>query len=231
MVAQALVNASCIVVTAHISHLMFAHHDREFEEVVGRSELTVADGWPLVAASRLFGPALPGRVIGIDLVQAALSSGVRLRLAILGGPPGAAQALAERERERHDIALIEPLPPHRWDTPTEREALMQRVAAARPNLVLIGLGAPRQELLADLMRPHVCGPILCCGSTIPVLGGQIRRAPRVVRQVGMEWAFRILQSPIRLGPRYLRTGTWFAVLTMREAFRRIAGAWSSQPHG
>jgi N-acetylglucosaminyldiphosphoundecaprenol N-acetyl-beta-D-mannosaminyltransferase len=230
VIGQALMSVSCIVVTAHISHLMFAYRDRAFGDVVKRSELTVADGWPLVFASRLFGPALPGRVIGIDLVQAALDAGIRLRLAILGGPPGAAEALAERHRDRHDIAIIEPLPPHRWDTPEERRSLRARVAAAKPNLVLIGLGVPRQELLAEHLRPHVQGPILCCGSSIPVLSGQIRRAPRMVRRIGMEWAFRILQSPVKHGPRYLRTGTWFVLLTVREAFKRVTGAWGSWLH-
>jgi N-acetylglucosaminyldiphosphoundecaprenol N-acetyl-beta-D-mannosaminyltransferase len=230
VVAQAVLSVSCVVVTAHISHLMFAYRDRAFQDVVERSELTVADGWPLVFASWLFGPILPGRVIGIDLVQAALDAGVRLRVAILGGPPGAAEALAQRESTRHEIALIEPLPERRWDTPEEREALARRVSAARPNLVLIGLGVPRQELLGDLLRPCVSGPILCCGATIPVLGGQIRRAPRVVRQVGMEWAFRTLQSPIRFGPRYARTGIWFVILTIRETVRRAVGAWNRRLH-
>jgi N-acetylglucosaminyldiphosphoundecaprenol N-acetyl-beta-D-mannosaminyltransferase len=230
VIAQALMSASCIVVTAHISHLMFAARDRAFGDVVERSELTVADGWPLVLASRLFGPALPGRVIGIDLVQAALDAGVRLRLAILGGPPGAAEALAARERGRHDVAIVEPLPMHRWDTPEERRALVERVSAAQPNLVLIGLGVPRQELLADDLRPHVCGPILCCGATIPVLGGHVRRAPRLVRQVGLEWAYRIIQSPIRLGPRYLRSGSWFMRLTVGEVARRFRRAVGSRLH-
>lgn len=225
VLARAAQEVSCIVVTAHISHLMFAHRDREFSEVVARSDLTVADGWPLVFASRLFRHPLPGRVIGIDLVQAALEAGVRLRVAILGGPPGAAEAMAAHQRQRHDIVLIEPLPMHRWDTPEERRALEQRVTAAQPNLVLIGLGVPRQEILADALRSAVVGPILCCGSTIPVLGGHIRRAPRLIRQIGMEWAFRTLQSPIKLGPRYARTGTWFVILTLREAVRVAVAAW------
>jgi N-acetylglucosaminyldiphosphoundecaprenol N-acetyl-beta-D-mannosaminyltransferase len=226
---QALAELSSVVVTSHLNHVMLAERDPGFREAVSAAELNVADGWPLVFASRLIGPRLPGRVIGIDLVDTVLRREARLRLAILGGPPGSAEALAERERERHDIVQVEPMPAGVWDTPEEHAAILDRVREARPNLVLIGLGAPRQELFAEELRPVVRGPILCCGATIPVLGGHVRRAPSVVRSVGMEWAFRTAQSPARLGPRYVRSAWWYArvfggELTGRAARRRTRSA-------
>ncbi|HEY3765030.1 MAG TPA: WecB/TagA/CpsF family glycosyltransferase [Gaiellales bacterium] len=209
VVDRANAEQAAVVLSSHISHLMLAAKSPQFRAIMATSELNVADGWPLVAASRILHPALPGRVIGIDLVDRVLQSDAQFRLAILGGPPGTAEAVAEREGERHDIVIVEPMPVGVWDTPEALEAMFERVRNANPNLVLIGLGVPKQEFLADQLRPYVSGPILCCGAAIPVLGGSIRRAPAVVRRVGAEWAFRICQEPVRMAPRYVQTGSWF----------------------
>jgi exopolysaccharide biosynthesis WecB/TagA/CpsF family protein len=224
VVDRANAGQAAVVVTSHISHLMLTAKSARFRAVMADSELNVADGWPLVAASRVLRPALPARVIGIDLVDRVLASGSRFRIAILGGPPGTAQAVAERESTRHDIVIVEPLPVGMWDAPAELQAMFQRVREARPNLVLIGLGVPKQELLADQLRPYVRGPILCCGAAIPVLGGSIRRAPRVVRTLGVEWVFRIFQEPVRMAPRYVQTGSWFVRAFVHEVRRRDGSA-------
>ncbi len=219
---------AAVVVTSHISHLMLAAKSTSFRAVMAASELNVADGWPLVAASRLLRPALPSRVIGIDLVDQVLRSDARFRIAILGGPPGTADSMAEREGMRHQIAIVEPLPVGLWDMPEELDAMFDRVRHANPNLVLIGLGVPKQELLADQLRPHVSGPILCCGAAIPVLGGSIRRAPKMVRRIGVEWMFRIVQEPARMGPRYLQTGSWFVRALAHELRHRDGSAVGSE---
>jgi N-acetylglucosaminyldiphosphoundecaprenol N-acetyl-beta-D-mannosaminyltransferase len=221
VVARARAGSPAVVITSHIHHVRMASKDAAFRQVVERSELNVADGWPLVAASRLLRPRLPGRVIGIDLVERVLSFGQRFDLAILGGPPGAGEALADRERERHNIALVEPLPVGIWEDQRQHDEMLERVAHARPNLVLVGLGAPRQELLADELRPYVNGPVLCCGNSIAVLGGTCRRAPAAARRFGLEWLFRVFQSPRRLGPRYLAGAVWFVWIAMCETVDRI----------
>jgi N-acetylglucosaminyldiphosphoundecaprenol N-acetyl-beta-D-mannosaminyltransferase len=224
VVARARAGSPAVVVTSHIHHVRMASNDAEFRRVVERSELNLADGWPLVAASRLLRPRLPGRVIGIDLVDRVLGAGQRFNLAILGGPPGGADALAERERERHNIVLVEPLPMGIWEDEREHDEMLARVAQARPNLVLVGLGAPRQELLADALRPYINGPVLCCGNSIAVLAGTCRRAPAVARRFGLEWLFRLFQSPRRLGPRYLAGAAWFVWIAVCETADRIRGS-------
>src|SRR3954447_15714656 len=221
VVARARSGSPAVVITSHIHHVRMASNDAAFRLVVERSELNLADGWPLVAASRLLRPRLPGRVIGIDLVDRVLSFGQRFNLAILGGPPGAADALADCERGRHNIVLVEPLPTGIWDDEREQDEMLERVALARPNLVLVGLGAPRQELLADALRPHINGPVICCGNSISVLAGTSRRAPAVARRVGLEWSFRLFQSPRRLGPRYLAGAVWFVWIAACETVGQV----------
>jgi N-acetylglucosaminyldiphosphoundecaprenol N-acetyl-beta-D-mannosaminyltransferase len=209
-----------VVVTSNIHHLHLADTDPEFRRVVAGADLNVADGWPLVAASRLVaGTSLPGRVAGVDLVDAILTSSAHLRIAVLGGPPGAASRLADRLRERHDVVLVDELPKGAWEREEQRATLERRVSAARPTLTLIGIGAPRQELLAATLIDVVAGPIICCGATIEFLAGVRARAPRGIQALGLEWAFRMLLEPRRLAPRYARAAATFVRLLLRERTR------------
>jgi N-acetylglucosaminyldiphosphoundecaprenol N-acetyl-beta-D-mannosaminyltransferase len=212
----------CVVVTSNINHLRLAETDANFRAALQRSELNVADGWPLVLASRLVGPVLPGRVAGIDLVASVLGADRPLRVAIIGGPAGAAEMLARRLRVTHRICLVEPLPKGSWEHPEGLMALKSAIREARPNLILLGIGPPRQELLAEALRPVVRGPILCCGATIEILAGVRPRAPAYLQAVGLEWAFRLALEPRRLWSRYLFSALSFGRVMCREALRRAA---------
>ena len=108
-------------------------------------------------------------------------------------------------------------------------AISDAIGAACPNLTLIGIGAPRQELLADSLRRRVCGPIVCCGAAIEVLAGDTPRAPAVLRKTGLEWAFRLIREPRRLGPRYLAAGTSFGARS-QPRFGAASSVATSEHH-
>jgi len=221
ILAAARDGRSCVVVTSNIHHVRLAEVNAAFRDVVGRAELNVADGWPLVAASRLLDSApLRERVAGVDLVAALLDSDVRMRVAILGGPPGAAQQLSRSVERAHEVVLVDELRRGGWEGPDDVAALGRRLAAGRPNLTLLGLGAPKQELLADRVRSSVSGPIVCCGAAIEILAGCRRRAPRLLQAVGLEWAFRLLLEPRRLAPRYFRSSVAFIRVVGRSLANR-----------
>jgi N-acetylglucosaminyldiphosphoundecaprenol N-acetyl-beta-D-mannosaminyltransferase len=204
IVARAEEGHACLVVTSNIHHLRLMQRDRAFRDIVSRAELNVADGWPLVLANRLVrrAPRLPERVAGVDLVSAVLAGQPRLRLAILGGAPGAAEIFAKQARSAHDVVLVDPLTPGAWEHPPAIERLSANLREERPNLVLIAIGAPRQELLGSILLPVVRGPIICCGASVEILAGLRRRAPRPIQAAGLEWAFRAALEPSRLLPRY-----------------------------
>jgi N-acetylglucosaminyldiphosphoundecaprenol N-acetyl-beta-D-mannosaminyltransferase len=228
IVDRALRAQTSVVVTSNINHLRLAELDGRFRDVLRRSELNVTDGWPLGLASRVLGRPVPGRVAGIDLVDSVLNAQQPLRLAILGGPPGAAEALARRCEHAHDVCLIDPLPKETWHTDGALQSLRERLRRAGPNLTLIGLGPPRQELLADTLRSVVSGPIICCGASIEVLAGMTPRAPQYLQRMGLEWAFRLALEPRRLFKRYVLSGGCFLRVLGREIV--FAGGSSDDGH-
>jgi len=216
IVQRSVARSACVVLTSNIFHLMLADQDEEFRRVAETCELNVADGWPLVAASRLLGTRVPERIAGIDLVAGLLQVPQSLDVAILGGAPGVADMLADRVRRRHDVVLVDPLEKDVWASEPYMRRLRRELTEAQPNLVLVGIGAPRQEILSDSLRDVVRGPIIGCGQTIDVLGGVRPRAPRALRSAGLEWAFRLGMEPRRLGRRYTVAGTRFVRLVVRE---------------
>ncbi len=208
---RSLDERSAVVVTPNIWHLLLAANHEEFRAVLARADLQVADGWPLVAASRLLGEPLPERVAGVDLVERLLFGPNRFRLAILGGTEATSHILARRAEAQQQVVLIDALAEN-W----ARRPLALSLHQARPNLVLLGIGAPKQELLADYLREFVHGPIICCGAAIEILAGCRRRAPGRVQAIGLEWAWRMALEPRRLGGRYLRAGSHFLGTFARE---------------
>jgi N-acetylglucosaminyldiphosphoundecaprenol N-acetyl-beta-D-mannosaminyltransferase len=218
--AAARANAPAIVVTPNINHLHLVQISEEARDAVGRADLQLADGWPIVAASRVLGAPLPERIAGIDLVDTLVQSDTEFSMAILGGPSNAAAKLAEVAAARNHVALVDELGPG-WDRPERRDDLAARLREAAPNLTFVGIGAPRQELLAHELKHVVAGPIICCGAAVEVLAGARPRAPRILQQFGLEWAFRLAIEPRRLARRYLLAGFTFARLLGVAWARRV----------
>jgi N-acetylglucosaminyldiphosphoundecaprenol N-acetyl-beta-D-mannosaminyltransferase len=116
-------------------------------------------------------------------------------------------------------------PPYGFeDDRARRAAVLTDVVEAKPDLVLVGLGFPKQERLIDELRPELPGAwFLGCGASINFVIGDERRAPRWMQRSGLEWIHRLAQEPRRLGPRYLRHDLPYAAsLLGRSALTRLS---------
>ena len=201
------------VFTPNVDHIVKAESNEAFKRAYGAVSLSLADGMPLVWASRLLGCQLPERVAGSDLLMPlmALAAKRGWRVYLLGGAPGSAEAAAEILTEEHGVRVAG------WDDCRIESdgsdpggSSIARVRAAQPDLILVALGPPKQELwihrAANEVRPAVA---LGIGAGLDFIAGTYRRAPRWVARVGLEWAFRLLQEPARLWRRYLWEGPRF----------------------
>jgi N-acetylglucosaminyldiphosphoundecaprenol N-acetyl-beta-D-mannosaminyltransferase len=185
--------------------------------------LVLADGMPLVWASQLLRRRLPERVAGADLVPALLSAAAEnggLRVFLLGAAPGVARR-ASREVVRRWPAVDvvgHYSPPLGFETdPAEKAAILARIAEARPDVLVVGLGAPKQELWVHAHRHDICASVaLCAGAAIDFLAGNKSRAPLWMRTIGLEWLHRLATEPRRLFRRYLRDAWYFPQLVWKD---------------
>ncbi|MER6576280.1 WecB/TagA/CpsF family glycosyltransferase [Nonomuraea sp. NPDC001023] len=217
MAAEAAAGRGGRIVTPNVDICRAVARDPALQELVGSAEIVVADGMPLVWAARLLGTPLPERVTGADLIW-SLSEVAAARnwpVYLLGGPPGVAELAADELRSCRPGLKVAGVhaPPYRFDDTAEgRERVRRRVVAARPRLVFVGLGFPRQDLLiAELREELPQAWFVGCGAAIAFAAGTVRRAPRWMRRAGLEWAFRLMSEPGRLARRYLVDDLPFAV--------------------
>jgi N-acetylglucosaminyldiphosphoundecaprenol N-acetyl-beta-D-mannosaminyltransferase len=197
------------VCTGNLDHLVLAERDPEFRAAYRKADLVVADGAPVVWLSRIASSApLPERVAGSDLFWelARVSGESSLRLFFLGGAPGSAAKAAEIACQRYAGARVVGTycPPHdRFETKVEQEKIRRIVRQAAPDILLVALGAPKQEKWIVKHKDELGVPVsIGVGGSFEMAAGIKRRAPRWLRRAGLEWLYRFAQEPTRLFQRY-----------------------------
>lgn len=211
------------VVTPNVDHAVMFQEHAELRRAYAGASLVLADGWPVVWASRLLRRPAPERVPGSDLVPALFeAAGQRggLSVYLLGAGPGVgqrAQANIQRRWPAVRVVGVDSPPLGFERDEQENAAILRRIAAARPEVLVVGLGAPKQELwVARHHRQLAARVALCVGATIDFLAGEKPRAPRWMRRVGLEWLHRLASEPRRLARRYARDAWIFPQLVWRE---------------
>ncbi len=189
-----------LVATVNPEFVMRAHDDREFARVLESADLCLADGSGVVWAARRQGCALTGPVTGTDLIPplAALCARRQFRLFLLGAVPGVADELARRLKEQHPSLQVAS---HAGSPePSADDETLRHIDAARPHVLLVAYGAPKQELWIDRVGSRLgdVAVAIGVGGAFDYLTGRVPRAPLWMRRVGMEWLFRLAHQPWRI---------------------------------
>lgn len=213
-----------LVVTPNISHIALLERSPGLRRAYAQAALVLPDGWPVARAVGLMSSRRQGRVNGTDLVErvVALAAARQLTVAMVGGAGDAAKLCAETLQARNSQLHVVLTDPARAEDLARRpyvDDLLRRIAAARPDILFLGLGAPKQEVFA-CTNAIEAGVVLAIGSSLELLGGVRKRAPHVWRRAGLEWLHRLLQEPRRLAPRYLRDAPTFIYVVARQVLRR-----------
>jgi N-acetylglucosaminyldiphosphoundecaprenol N-acetyl-beta-D-mannosaminyltransferase len=220
------------ILTPNVDILRQAQVDGDVRAYLDDADLVVADGMPLVWASKLSGTPLPERVAGSSLIW-SLSRGLAhdgRSVFVVGGTPaapgvqdGATRAAERLARDCAGLRIAGTLCPAFGFERDERSYadFCRRVAAAEPDLVYVGLGFPKQEavitrLRAELSRAWFIG----CGAAVNFVAGDIGRAPRWMQRSGLEWAHRLGTEPSRLARRYLKHDAPYAMRLLAGAAAR-----------
>jgi N-acetylglucosaminyldiphosphoundecaprenol N-acetyl-beta-D-mannosaminyltransferase len=222
------------VFTPNVDHVVLADEHEAFRRSYARADLCLADGMPLVWASRLLGRPLPERVSGSDLVPALLERAAARghRVYLLGGGPGTAER-AECVLRGRGVSVAGIDAPMLRDPldPAERQPIVERIRRAAPDLVLVAFGAPKQELFIDAARSEVNAVWIGVGATLEFIAERIPRAPRWMSRHGLEWLHRLAREPRRLWRRYLVRDPRFALIVARMFKDRRAGLATARTAG
>lgn len=211
------------VVTPNVDHAVMFQENAGLRDAYRDASLVLADGAPVVWAARLLRRAIPGRVAGSDLTPAIFAAAMNSRpltTFLLGAAPGVAGRAAERIEARWPAVQVVGTysPPMGFEkNDAENREIVERINAVPPDLLVIGLGAPKQELWIQRFAPQLNVSVaLCVGATIGFLAGEKQRAPVLMQRVGLEWLHRVATEPRRLVKRYARDAWTFPLLVWRE---------------
>jgi N-acetylglucosaminyldiphosphoundecaprenol N-acetyl-beta-D-mannosaminyltransferase len=210
--------------TANVDFVVQAMEDIELRRILMDAHLVLADGMPLVWASRWLGNPLPERVTGSDMVPRLLARAEEKgwRVFFLGGSPGSVAAAARNVQAKHPaLNLVGAYsPPFRPLLEMDHADILHRIRAARPDLLLVAFGCPKQEKWIN-MHYREAGVPLCVGvgATIDFLAGTVSRAPRWMQRSGLEWVYRLAQEPGRLFRRYAADAGSFGLGILRQGWQ------------
>ncbi len=211
-------------ITANVHQAMLTERHPDLAEFNANAAFLVADGAPLVWASRIKGSPLPERVAGSDLLFELARRGAKLghRVFLLGGGPGIALEAGRRLERKYPGLLIVGVesPPFHDPTPDEESALASQIRAARADILFVALGSPKGERWMARNLPLLNVPLcIQVGASLDFAAGRVRRAPPWIQRIGMEWAFRTAVEPRRLLRRYA-ANAWFILRMVRRDFVR-----------
>ena len=196
------------IATANVDFLRNAMRNKKVHDILCSCEVVIPDGMPIVWMSRLLGTALKERVSGIDLVErlADVSSRRGYRVFMLGASESRSQRAAKMLKTRYpDLNIVgrfspEPRPLNKMD----HEEILRRIEEARPDILLVAFGNPKQEEWISMHRDRLNVPVcIGVGGSLDFISGKTRRAPRWMQRTGLEWFHRMAHEPQRLATRYM----------------------------
>jgi len=176
-----------------------SRRDAGFAAMLRAADLCVADGVGVLWASRILGSPLPGTVPGVELMDRLLShcADVGAGVYFIGTTPENVQAAVGRARRAVPGLQVVGFH-HGFFARDGEENVVRDLRRCRPNLVLFGMGVPKDQAFASRWRDHLPpGVHLAVGGGLDVMAGAVRRAPRPVRRLGMEWLYRLVTRPGR----------------------------------
>lgn len=187
------------VVPINPEMIMMAQRQMEFREVLNRASLALPDGIGVVLASRILKQPIRSRITGIDTVKQIASIAQRngWRIFLLGAAPGVAELVKGRlEKEYPGIIIVGTFS----GSPAlaEDDKISEMIKSTQPEILLVAYGAPKQELWVARNLHRINVPlVMCVGGTFDFIAGITRRAPNVIRSLGLEWLHRLISEPWR----------------------------------
>jgi N-acetylglucosaminyldiphosphoundecaprenol N-acetyl-beta-D-mannosaminyltransferase len=210
------------VVTPNVQHVALLEKDNYLRRIYSEAAFVLPDGVSILLAARVLGQRIPQRIAGVDMFQAVCQRAARegLRVFLLGGRPGSTEKAAAKLRVRYPGLIVSGTccPPLGFEKDQRQEGDVEaRIRAARPHLLFVALGAPKQEYwMYEHARQLGVPMTMGVGGSFEMVGGVVPRAPIWLQRMGFEWLYRLVREPRRLWKRYLMGIIQFAHVVLRQ---------------
>ena len=207
--------------------ITLAARQPRFAAALRSADLNVPDGISIVLASRILGHPIPERVTGGDLMEQLCIEAAKHNLSVffLGGLPGAAEKAALKFQTKYPGFRLAGTccPPQGFESdPFECTRIRQQITQAKPDLLCVAFGAPKQEIwMHDNCRTLPIGAAISVGAALDTQAGLRRRAPQWTHSIGCEWLYRLVREPRRLWRRYLIGNTHFLCIVANQYGREL----------
>lgn len=208
------------ICVSNVHTTVMAYRDEDYRKVQNGSVINLPDGKPLSIVQRRYGYEKAGRVPGPDLMPRIFVLSVQrgYRHYFYGSRQETLDKLISNLKRQYPGLQIAGSfsPPFRSLTEEEDQKIIKAINETKPDFIWIGLGAPKQEKWMAEHQGQVCGVMLGVGAGFDFHAGTVKRAPKWMQEVCVEWLWRMLQDPVRLLPRYLDTNTAFLYYLHKE---------------
>jgi len=221
-------------VAINVRKVVGSYFSAELRNVVRQCDLALADGQPIVWATRMLGKSLKGRVTGIDLMQSLLerAAACGYRVFLLGARQEVLEKVVRHYQRDYPALQIVGYRDGYW-LPAQDMQVVEKIHKSQPDILIVAMGSPKKEFFVSKYRDHMRVPFaMGVGGSFDVIAGAVTRAPSYWQRAGFEWFWRFLHEPFRLGRRYLVDAFIFGFLLAREYCRyRLARVHTTRLSG
>ena len=189
------------VVTANAEIVYMAYRDEKMRKVINEADMVTADGSGILWAARKLGDEMPERVTGVDLVSGICRESAEKgwRIYLLGSADGVAKKAAEKLRLEYMGCEIVGWHHGFLREKSVEEAVIADIKEKKADVLLVGMGAPRQEYwIREHMEELGVGVCMGIGGSLDVISGELKRAPKWMQEMSLEWLYRVIKQPSRL---------------------------------
>jgi len=210
---------------ANVHMVVEAYHDKSFQKLVNKANVVAPDGRPLSIFLKLFEGIKQDRVCGMDILPDLLKRAEATGKSVYfyGSTEELLVQIAQKAQTEFPSLKIAGYyaPPFRALSKEEDEMITEQIREAHPDLVFVSLGCPKQERWMAEHKNKLTACLLGLGQAFKVYAGVEKRLPKWMRDLSMEWLYRLFLEPRRLWKRYLYTNSYFLLLVMRYLTTRF----------
>ena len=211
----------CYIVTPNPEIVFIASTDKNFRNILNAAKYRIPDGIGIIMASKILGKPIKERVSGVDVFELIGNLG-KIRIYLLGSREEIVSHTARTLKEKYDN--IEDIGFHNgYFNSDQNEDILLKIKEFNPHILFVGMGCPKQEeWIYNNYKKTSANVVIAIGGSFDVVSGFKKRAPLIIRKIGLEWFYRFLQEPSKRWKRLFRLPSFLIMVIFERFFKKTA---------